>query len=317
MRGKVKGMATGKAAVLCGGDGAEREVSLRSGAAIHIALSEAGIPAERVDLTSLDQVKELAGFDRAFIVMHGDWGEDGELQGRLEAAGIPYTGSGPEACALAMDKWRARGLFERAGLRVPKGRLLTSGEVDPAALREALGPDIVVKPCRGGSTVGVSIVKRATGEALEQAVDLARRSYDSDVLFEEYIEGRELTVAVWERDGAAEALPVIEIVPKAGFYDYANKYTSGATDYLVPAPLDPDAAARVAEAAVSAHTALGCRAYSRADFRLPPDGVPYILEINTAPGMTATSLVPKAAQAAGMSLSDFAARILQMAQKGA
>ena len=306
----------GKIAVLCGGDGAEREVSLRSGAAIHKALEEAGLQVEKVDLTSLDQVSELIGFGAAFIAMHGDWGEDGQLQERLELTRLRYTGSGPEACELAMDKWRACDLFRRAGLRVPRGFLLTpDAAVDAEALRASLGSDIVVKPCRGGSTVGVTILRGADQEALAQAVDLARRSYgdyDPDVLCEEYIEGRELTVAVWERDGVAEALPVIEIVPKAGFYDYSNKYTSGATDYLVPAPLAPETAGEVADAAVRAHRALGCLAYSRVDIRLSPEGVPYVLEVNTAPGMTETSLVPKAARAAGMSLSEFALRILRM-----
>ena len=150
-------------------------------------------------------------------------------------------------------------------------------------------------------------------EALSHAVALARQSYESNVLIEEYIAGRELTAAVWERSGKAEALPVIEIAPKTGFYDYKNKYTAGATEYLVPAPLDPETAAKVAEAGVRAHQALGCRTYSRADFRLTPEGVPYVLEVNTAPGMTATSLVPKAAAAVGISMPEFVRQVIQAA----
>ena len=164
------------------------------------------------------------------------------------------------------------------------------------------------------STVGISIIKDVTPEALAQAVSLACQSYSSDVLLEEYIEGRELTVAVWERNGVAEALPVIEIAPRAGFYDYRNKYTAGATEYLIPAPLGEDTAANVADTAVRAHEALGCRAYSRADFRLTSDGGLYLLEVNTAPGMTETSLVPKAAKAAGISLPNFVRQIVQAAR---
>ena len=298
-----------KIAVVCGGDGREREVSLRSGAAVCAALSEAGLNAETVDLRSLDEVEKLKGFGRVFIAMHGDWGEGGQLQARLEAAGIPYTGSDSRSSALALDKWQARECFKRAGLRVPKGVLLPAEGAVFDSVRE-LGPDVVVKPCCGGSTVGITIIKGVTPETLTQAAALARQSYVSDVLVEEYIEGRELTAAVWERSGKAEPLPVIEFAPKTGFYDYKNKYTSGATEYLVPAPLAPEVAARVAEAAVRAHQALGCRTYSRADFRLSPDGTPYLLEVNTAPGMTATSLVPKAAKAIGISMPDFVKEVV-------
>lgn len=302
-----------KIAVICGGDGREREVSLRSGAAVCAALREAGLEAETVDLRSLDEMDKLKGFDRAFIAMHGDWGEGGQLQDRLETAKIPYTGSDSKASALALDKWKARESFKKAGLTIPKGILLSSGEADFESVRTELGPDVVVKPCCGGSTVGISIIKGVTPEALSQAVTLARQSYVSNVLIEEYIEGRELTSAVWERNGKAKPLPVIEIAPKTGFYDYQNKYTAGATEYLVPAPLDPEIAAKVAEVGVRAHQALGCRTYSRADVRLTPDGVPYLLEVNTAPGMTATSLVPKAANAVGVSMPEFVKQVIQAA----
>ena len=153
-------------------------------------------------------------------------------------------------------------------------------------------------------------------EALCEAEATARASYDCDVLVEQYISGRELTCAVWERGGKTEALPVIEIVPHTGFYDYSNKYTSGATDYIVPAKLDAEISAKVQAMAVKAHEALGCSGYSRADFRLAPDGTVYILEVNTAPGMTATSLVPKAAKAVGVSMSDFVGEIMNSASCG-
>ncbi len=151
---------------------------------------------------------------------------------------------------------------------------------------------------------------------LDYAVDCAKDSYDSEVMIEKYIPGRELTCAVWERTGKTQALPVIEIAPHSGYYDYTNKYTSGATDYIVPAQIPPEIFAHVQDMAVKAHEALGCSGYSRADFRLAPDGSVYILEVNTAPGMTATSLVPKAAQAVGVSMSEFVGEIMRSASDG-
>ena len=196
---------------------------------------------------------------------------------------------------------------------MPDGLLIPAG-FDEVASR--LGRNVVVKPCSGGSTVGVTIIFDLTPEKLDEAFRLAKGSYDSDVMAEKYIAGREITCAVWERAGKAQALPVIEIAPHSGYYDYANKYTSGATDYIVPAHLDPEISARVQAMAVKAHEALGCSGYSRADFRLSPDGQAYILEVNTAPGMTATSLVPKAAKAVGVSMSEFVGEIMRSATDG-
>ena len=298
-------------AVLCGGDGREREVSLRSGKAVCDALNEAGMSAETLDLHSLGEVSRVKGYDGAFIAMHGDWGEGGQLQAELERLGIPYTGSDPKASAIAMDKWKACAVFHDAGLPVPEGVLL------PAEFGEIvarLGRDVVVKPCSGGSTVGITIIHGLTPENLAEAERVALSSYDGDVMAEEYIDGREITCAVWENAGRAEALPVIEIIPHHGFYDYTNKYTKGATEYIVPAEIDDDIRAKVSEYSVKAHEALGCRAYSRADFRLKPDGSVYILEVNTAPGMTATSLVPKAAAAIGVSMSEFVKHIMMTAR---
>ena len=307
-------MSVKKVVVLCGGDGAEREVSLNSGAAVCAALRDAGFEAESVDLKSLEDVPALRGaFDLAFVAMHGDWGEDGRLQAALGEIGMPYTGSGPEACALAMHKGRSLERFARVGLTIPRGLLLAPGEAaDYATVVGVLGANLVVKPCAGGSTVGVTLLRgeRAGEDAFLEAVVCARR-YGPEVLVEEYIAGRELTAAVLERDGVPVVLPVIEIVPHEGFYDYANKYTAGATEYRVPAPLEPDVLRRVEVAALAAHRALGCRAYSRADFRLSDEGVPYILEVNAAPGMTATSLAPKAGRAAGMSFPKLVRAIVE------
>ena len=298
-------------AVLCGGDSREREVSLRSGAAVCKALVDAGINAEVLDVKSLSEVGDnLRKYTSAFIAMHGDWGENGELQAKLSSLGIPYTGSNPQASSDAMNKWKSRELFAKAGIRIPNGILY-----DEANLRlETLGTrDIVVKPESGGSTVGVSILRNFTPEDLREAVKFARESYAGDVLLEEYIEGREITAAVWENNGEIQALPLIEIRPKLGFYDYANKYTSGATEYIVPAEISESVAAKIQNAAVKAHEVLGCNSYSRADFRLRDDGEFFILEVNTAPGMTATSLVPKAAAATGVSMSEFVKHILELA----
>lgn len=306
-------MTAKRVAVLCGGDSREREVSLRSGRAVCDALNEAGFIAEYLDLHTLDETERVRGYDGAFIAMHGGWGEDGRLQARLEEMRIPYTGSGPKASALAMDK-----ILTHETLR---GRI--SKIVDylrlPQSYEEVivrLGRDVVVKPSCGGSTVGVSVILGLTPEKLEEAYKLAKASYDSDVMAERYIPGRELTCAVWENRGRTEALPVIEIAPHSGYYDYANKYTSGATEYIVPAHLTEETASRVQAMAVTAHEALGCSGYSRADFRLSPEGEAYILEVNTAPGMTATSLVPKAARSVGVSMSEFVKAIMDMASIG-
>lgn len=300
-------------AVLCGGDSKEREVSLRSGKGVCDALNEAGFRAELFDIRTLDEAEKAKNFDGAFIALHGDWGEDGELQARLEELGVPYTGSGPRASALAMDKLKAIEVFRKAGIPVPEGLVWPADYEEVCA---KLGRDVVVKPSSGGSTVGVTILHEATPESLIRAAEEAAASYEGDVLVERYIAGRELTCAVWEHEGGTEALPVIEIAPHAGFYDYKNKYTLGATDYIVPAHIEPEIAARVRELAVKAHEALGCSGYSRTDFRLSPEGEAYILEVNTAPGMTATSLVPKAARAVGVSMPQFVSAIMNMASCG-
>lgn len=299
-----------KVAVLCGGDGREREVSLRSGKAVCDALNESGIKAEYIDLRSMSEIEYVKGYDGVFIAMHGDWGEGGILQAKLNDMNIPYTGSGPKASALAMDKWKACEVFKREGIRIPKGILLPDDFNDAVS---RLGSNIVVKPCSGGSTVGITIINDATPQKLNDAYELAHESYEGSVMAEEYISGREFTCAVWEHDGEVKALPAIEIVPHEGFYDYTNKYTAGATEYIVPAKVEDNIAECIADYAVRAHKSLGCSCYSRSDFRVDSGGHVYILEVNTAPGMTATSLVPKAARAIGISMSEFVSEIMRMA----
>ena len=303
-------MTDKKIAVLCGGDGKEREVSLKSGAAVHEALKESGFNVEIIDLHSMNEIEIVRNFDAVFIAMHSDWGEGGQLQEKLNEMGIIYTGSGPQASSNAMNKWKARELFASVNINIPEGLLLPA---DYDEIINKLGRNVVVKPCSGGSTVGITIIHDLTPEKLNDAINLARENYDSDVMIEKYINGRELTCAVWEHDGKIEALPVIEIAPHTGFYDYTNKYTAGATEYIVPAPIDENAKISISSMAVKAHKVLGCKEYSRADFRLTPENKAFILEVNTAPGMTATSLVPKAAKAAGVSMSDFVKFIMNEA----
>lgn len=302
-------------AVVMGGPSAEREVSLNTGRAILAALQEKGYDAVGIDLEPkrfIEQLRE-AGAQAVFIAVHGKYGEDGLLQGALELLGLPYTGSGVQASANAMDKGISKRLFLQAGISTPASRLYTAAQAKTTPLaREivaAFGLPVVVKPATQGSSIGVTIVEAE--EALADALDTAFR-YDDHVLIEQFIKGRELTVAILGADDP-RALPVIEIVPHSGRYDYTSKYTKGATEYRCPAPLD-DAATRAVQAeALAAFTLLGCRGIGRVDVMMDAAGTPYVLEVNTIPGMTATSLVPKAAAAAGITFPDLCEQILLMA----
>ena len=297
-----------KVVILCGGVSPEREVSLNSGAAVAKAMADFGYEAELCDITSISEfVKNWPGYkaDGVFIALHGGWGEDGRIQAVREAFGIPYTGSGPEACMLSMDKAAAKLLFANAGVPVPRGFIATRDDDKRKLAGEYIQNHgkIIVKPNGGGSTVGVTIVSEIAeyGAALE----LAWQS-EAKALVEEFIDGEEVTVPVMETaDGKALALPAIHIKPKSGFYDYKNKYTSGCTEYICPSDFSEEINSRLADAAVIAYRALGCRSYSRVDFRVTPEGALYALEVNTAPGMTATSLVPKSAKSSGFSFGEF------------
>lgn len=296
-----------KVMVMCGGNSPERDVSLASGAAVEAALNECGYEATLLDADSLYKaVYEAVYADMdsvVFIAMHGGWGEDGRLQAALDLRRIPYTGSGPAACRIAMNKPRALEKFREAGLLTPPGIIVTPEHVPDMSTLIAEWGRVVIKPASGGSTVGVVIAE----EAIRAEIGFGSAWETDDVLLvEKYIPGRELTCAVF----GDEALPPIEIRPRSGFYDYQSKYTKGETEYLCPAPLDDKLTARVKDAALRAHRALGCRTYSRADFRLSESGELYVLEVNTAPGMTSTSLVPKAAAAAGWSFPELVRRIV-------
>ena len=293
-----------KIAVLMGGPSAEREVSLKSGTAVATALTATGAKVVPID------VKETtfsipADVDVTFVALHGTFGEDGTLQRILEDTGIAYTGSGPEASARAFDKIAAKAEFQLAEIPTPKSELFDRTDTDWSRLAR-LGFPLVVKPSRQGSSVGISIVQEETD--LEEACQIAWR-YDNRLLVEQFIAGRELTVGIFD----GRALPVIEIHPKHDFFTYEAKYTKGQTDYLVPAPLEKNVEAQAKMLALRAHDCLGCRDLSRVDFILAENGELFVLEVNTIPGFTETSLVPQAARAAGMEFSDLCARIVQLA----
>lgn len=303
--------AFGKVGVLYGGRSAEREVSLMSGTGVHAALCGQGVNAHLFD-TGKSSLADLAAqqFDRLFIALHGRYGEDGTLQGALELLGIPYTGSGPMASSLAMNKVMTKRVWLEAGLPTPGYRALTdASEVNAAA--QALGLPLMMKAPHEGSTLG--IVKAAAASELAQAYEVAAQ-YDEVVLAEQFVAGRELTVAILGRGKDARALPVIEIVAPQGNYDYQHKYFSDDTQYLCPAPLEPALAAEIAEISVKAYRALGCEGWGRADLMLDQNNRPWLLEMNTSPGMTGHSLVPMAAKAIGMSYPDLCMQILKDAR---
>jgi D-alanine-D-alanine ligase len=278
-------------AVLKGGPGSEREVSLRSGASVAGAMRSAGAHVVEIELTGADTDIPLPqGTELVFNLIHGTFGEDGELQQVLEQRGIPYTGEGSAESRIAFDKILTKQALTRAGVPTPLWEILHPGE------RPTLPLPLVIKaPCQG-SSVGVHLIHSET--EIATALDDCLR-YGNEILVEELVTGRELTVGIL----GEESLPVVEIRPHEGFYDYANKYTKGATDYLVPAPLSDHETAKVQEIALAANRALGLRVYCRVDLLLGSQG-PTVLEINTIPGMTETSLLPKAAAASGL---DFAA----------
>jgi D-alanine-D-alanine ligase len=302
-------------AVIAGGLSFEREVSLRSGRRVADALRERGYGVAELDAD--DQLVEslrAGGLDAAFVALHGRFGEDGTVAALLELLGLPYTGSTFDASRLAFDKLAAKSVVARAGISVPPTIPVAEGalrELGMGALldraMEELGLPLVVKPNRGGSALGVRLVDRA--DQLPAAL-MSSFGYDDTVLLERCVAGTELALSVV--DGLAP-LPAVEIRPKDGWYDFAARYTHGAVDFRVPAELDPGDAARCFETAKSAHLALGCRDLSRVDAILDPDGVCWVLEVNTGPGLTSTSLVPMAADAAGVSFADLAVHLTNRA----
>lgn len=303
--------ALGKVAVLLGGFSAEREVSLMSGQGVLAALQRSGVDAHAFDLAGheLSELKR-AGFARAFIALHGRFGEDGTVQGALELMGIPYTGPGVLASSLSMDKLMSKRLWRAEGLPTPNWRQVRSAAQTEAALA-ALGAPMIVKPAREGSTIGLSKISHPSECAAAYA--LAARC-DPEVLCEQYIAGDEVTVALLGQGEAVQALPLIRIVVPGGNYDYEHKYFSDETQYLVPSGLPAAEEAAIQQLAVQAYQSLDCRGWSRVDVMIDAASRrPYLLELNSSPGMTGHSLVPMAAQAVGISYEALCLQLLASA----
>ncbi|MDD5594807.1 MAG: D-alanine--D-alanine ligase [Candidatus Omnitrophica bacterium] len=302
----------GKIGVLMGGPSAEREISLKSGKAVLESLKALNLDVVDIDIQTDNSQENInlitsRGIDCAFLTLHGRFGEDGQMQAILEELGIPYTGSGKFASRLAMDKISSRKILEVYGLSVPRFQTMEkkSYQKDSIINSELIFP-LVVKPAMQGSSIGLSIVD--TKNDLANAIKLAFE-FDDKVLIEEYIKGRELTVGILDN----RALPAIEIVPKKRFFDYEAKYSAGLTEYIVPAQLSQEIASKIEAAALKVHHLLGCYAYSRIDIILNQENVPFILEANTIPGFTRTSLYPKAAKVAGIEFGQLCLELIRLA----
>ena len=291
-----------------GGPSSEREVSFKSGHAVARALKLAGCEVVEIDIKKADTqyVKDLLlSYDigLAFLALHGNFGEDGRMQAILEAMHLPYTGSGPMASSLAMDKIASRKIFTAAGLKAPRYCVV---EKNHKSINNSFTLPLVVKPACGGSSIGLSIVD--TPKELKRAIEEAF-AYDKKVIVEEYIKGREMTVGIFE-DAPLDA---IEVIPKRRFFDYKAKYEPGQTAYIVPAEVSSKTMEMLKETAQKAHALLGCSLFSRVDIILDNEDNAYVLEVNTIPGFTATSLLPKAAFAKGVSFTDLVLGIAQAA----
>ena len=305
-----------KIVVVMGGPSTEAEVSRRSGTAILEALKAKGYNAEGLELNPATFANDIkaSGAEFVFNALHGKFGEDGIIQGTLEMMGIPYTGSGVMAAAVTMDKVATKRFFMAEGIPTPKAHTYFRYEFKKRDLTgeilQEFSVPVVVKASSQGSSIGVVIVEKA--EELEAALSEAFK-YDREVLVEEFIKGRELTVAVWGNEEKQEALPIIEITTVTGRYDYVTKYKVGASTHIIPAPIPEEVTKKVKEIAIRAFAVCGCSGMARVDFMLGEDNQPYVIEVNTIPGMTETSLVPDAGRAAGIEFPELCARILAMA----
>jgi D-alanine-D-alanine ligase len=295
-----------KIAVLMGGPGSERDVSLATARGVSKALRSLGAEVAEIDVRD-DNFELPERIDLAFLTIHGTFGEDGQLQRILEERGVPYTGDGVEPSATAFDKIRSKAKFRERGITTPDWEVITVGQ------RPTIPIPLVIKPPRQGSTVGVYIVRS------EQEIDSAIAEvakYDRELLVERFVSGRELTVGIL----GDRALPIIEIIPKGGFYDFTNKYpflnpqAGGAAEHVCPAKIEPNKTAEIQDLAFRAYRALGLQVYSRVDVLLPESGMPTVLEVNTIPGMTEASLLPEAAAAAGINYADLCLRIIELSR---
>jgi len=300
----IKNKKFGKIGVLAGGPSNEREISLRSGKTVYEALLGRGCDAILLDVKNdICDIISSSAVDMAFIALHGRFGEDGGVQRMLEEMGVPYTGSGVDASRLALDKIASKEVFQKCRIPVPGYAVFHKGDTD-RKLRRPLGWPVVVKPQFEGSSIGLSIAgdEDSFGEALDKASE-----FGDKVLVEEYINGRELTVGIL----GDKALPVIEIVASQGVYDYEAKYEDPATRYLVPAPIGEEVSRLARELGERSHKSLGARSFSRVDMMLDKKGRIFVLEVNTIPGMTERSLLPKAAAAAGIDFGTLCIKLLE------
>jgi D-alanine-D-alanine ligase len=292
--------------VLAGGPSSEREISLRSGRTVHNALVQGGIDAIFLDV--YDDIRDIISknkIDVVFIALHGRFGEDGTVQKILEENDIPYTGSDPSSSRIALDKIATKRVFEAKGIPTPRYIVLEKDAYDIESARK-FGFPVVAKPQFEGSSFGLSVVKKES--ELQEALDKAFL-YGPKILVEEYIDGRELTVGVLDD----KPLPVIEIVPKNHVYDYRAKYDDPDTQYLIPAPIDPGSFERAKELGIAAHRSIGCRSFSRVDLMMKKSGDLFVLEVNTIPGMTERSLLPKAAAAIGLNFNRLCIKLIENA----
>ncbi|MBI3602283.1 MAG: D-alanine--D-alanine ligase [Candidatus Omnitrophica bacterium] len=303
----------GNIGVLMGGCSSEREISLRSGSAVAQALAAAGYAVQTIDITTNDRLKIIAmikhrGIEAAFLALHGRLGEDGVIQSILEEIDIPYTGSGPAASQKAFNKVTAQTAFQNAGLAVPENFFITDGE--EVSFKNVFGVlkrlPLVVKAACEGSSIGVYMVRHPSQWEATLKDALAFGSY---VIVEKFIKGREVTAGIFD----GEALPLVEIITQSPFFDFNAKYQKGLTDYVVPAPLPQELTQKIQSMALSAYDVLGCEGFARVDIRIDESGQPYILELNTIPGFTETSLFPKAAAKVGYSFLQVCEKLLDLA----
>ena len=310
----MKNLKTAKIAVLCGGRSGERDVSLRSGKRVFESLKKQKFNVTMFDLTD-DLVAQLKKkkIDIVFIALHGRWGEDGCVQGMLEIANIPYTGSKVLASALAMNKLAAKRIFDACGIPTPRYiEINRQSDIKKGAerIRRVFPFPLVIKPVSEGSSLGVSIIKEE--DDLEKVLGRTVNEY-RDVFIEEFIKGKEVTVGILGRDEDLQALPILELAPRKDFYDYEAKYTRGMTDFILPARLPKALYKKTQETALMAHRALGCWGLSRVDIIVSSDHIPYVHEVNSIPGMTELSDLPAEAAHAGISFDELVVRILESA----
>jgi D-alanine-D-alanine ligase len=310
----MKNLKTRKIAVLCGGRSGERDVSLRSGKRVFDSLKKQKFNVIMLDLEdNLIAVLKKKKINIVFIALHGRWGEDGCVQGMLEVANIPYTGSKVLASALAMNKLAAKRIFDACGIPTPRYLELNKQsdiEKEAEKIKRVFPFPLVIKPVSEGSSLGVSIVKEE--DDLEKVLEKTVSDY-KDVFIEEYVKGKEVTVGVIGRDEDLQALPILELVPRREFYDYEAKYTRGMTDFVLPARLPKALYGKTQETALLAHRALGCYGFSRVDIIVSEDHIPYVHEVNSIPGMTELSDLPAEAAHAGISFDELVVKILESA----